>query len=323
MRVLVVGDILLDTIASVDAEAVDLNCRIDTRECEICFDYGSKIPVETQQQFPGGNAANVAVGLTHLGVACSLVSAVGDDDVGRRLLSELAQSGVDIKQVTTDRDIPTSSSFIVRYMGERTIFSYHAPHAITVSAGGADVVYLTSARSDLEQIYHQIDTLLPEAIRVFQPGTSQLRLGVARLAPILQSSNLLIVNETEAAVLLNTLPGRQSPKQLLHALLDTKVKEVIVTAGQRGVYLSDGRDFVHLETWQSAVRRDTTGVGDAFAAAYVWSRYGQKSDLRSAATAGTINAGSVLSKTGAQEGLMDAAELQKTVSGVQLNSQNL
>lgn len=323
MQVLVVGDILLDTIASVDVNAVDLNCRINTHECEISFKYGSKIPVETQQHFPGGNAANVSVALTRLGVSCTLASAVGDDDVGKKLLSSLAQQGVDVKPVVTHIGVPTGSSFIVLYLGERTIFSYHAPHTISVTKSDAEIVYLTSARTDLKALYKQITLAAASAKLVFQPGTSQLRLPTTELAPILQNTQLLIVNEEEAATLLRAAPGRHSPKQLLHALLDTKVGEVVVTAGQRGVYVSDGRDFVHIDIWKSSVRRNTTGVGDAFAAAYLWSRFEQKSDIRRAAAAGTINAGSALAKSGAQEGLLNASSLQKYLATIKLSTRNL
>lgn len=316
MQALVVGDILLDTIAEVDATAVDLTCRVDSRDCEICFDYGSKIPVEEQRIYPGGNAANVAVGMAKLGITSRLASAVGDDDAGHRLLSELAQQGVLIDQVHTTPSVPTSSSFIVRYMGERTIFSYHAAHTITVENGVADLVYLTSSRSPLTTLFQQAVDGSPHATVVFQPGTSQLRQGVRLLAPLLQQTDLLILNEGEAATLLGVPLRQLPPKPLLHALLDTKASEVVITAGERGMYASDGRDFIHCDILKSAVRKDTTGVGDAFAAAYSWSRYVEKGSLRQAATAGTVNAGSVISHSGAQEGLMDATALRQILQTV-------
>lgn len=323
MRVLVVGDILRDTIAEVDHNAVDLACRVNTRDCEICFDYGSKIAVENQQRFSGGNAANVAAGLARLGVMSELVSAVGDDDTGNWLLTELAQKGVSVKQVIKTKGVPTSNAFIVRYLGERTIFSYHAPHTLTVTPTEADVVYLTSAYTDLVDLDTRLRAVLPQAIRVFQPGTSQLALDQATLAPIMATTDLLIVNEDEAGRLLNERTHDLEPKQLLHALLDTKAKEVIITAGKRGSYVSDGHTFVHCSIIESAARKDTTGVGDAFAAAYVWSRFDQKFKLEEAAKAGTLNAASVIKQPGAQEGQLDSKELLSKVKAAQLTISEL
>lgn len=322
MRALVVGDILQDTIAELDPNEADVTCRIDTHECEICLPYGSKIPIANQAQFAGGNAANVALGLTLLGVKTGLASAVGDDDAGRRLLTTLAHSGVDVTHVAQTKDVPTSSSFVVRYMGERTIFSYHAPHTIAIEPGSVDVVYLTSARTDMESIQKQLDRVTRKTL-VFQPGTSQLRSGATKLAPLLREVDLLIVNESEAARLVKSSPAHQSPKQLLHALLDTKAKEVVITAGRRGAYISDGRAFLHCDIVQSAVRRDTTGVGDAFAAAYVWSRYVESGDMASAARAGSHNAANVLAQTGAQKGLLSAQMIREQMAKRELAITNL
>ena len=322
MRALVVGDILQDTIAELDANEADVTCRIDTRECEICFPYGSKIPVANQSQCAGGNAANVALGFTLLGMQTELASAVGDDDAGRRLLTTLARSGVGVTHVAQTKDVPTSSSFVVRYMGERTIFSYHAPHTIAIEPSSVDVVYLTSARTDMEHIQAQL-AAVKRKVLVFQPGTSQLRSGATKLAPLLREVDLLIVNESEAARLVRSSLIHQSPKQLLHALLDTKAKEVVITAGRRGAYMSDGRSFIHCDIIRSATRRDTTGVGDAFAAAYVWERFAEGGDMARAAQAGSHNAANVLTQTGAQRGLLDAQTMHQQMAKKELTVTNL
>lgn len=308
MRTLVVGDILVDTLATIDRTEADLTCRLDSRECEICFDYGSKIPITDQQVFPGGNAANVSVGLARLGVTADLISTVGDDDHGKQLINTLQKQGVITEHISVDQGVPTSSSFIVRYLTERTIFSYHAAHTITVPQSEADLVYLTSAVTDLTTLEGQ----LPDgAKRVFQPGTRQLKLGVMALAPILTKTDLLIMNEQEAAELLCQPARRLNPRQLLHALLDTKASEVVVTAGARGAYLSDGRQFWQIGVDPTIVCRDSTGVGDAFASAYVWARFEAGKSMAEAAQAGTINAGQVMQVVGAQGGLLTATEMNE------------
>lgn len=50
---------------------------------------------------PGGGAVNVALALTDLGLRAGLIASVGDDPVGRALVSRVALRGVDVTRVST------------------------------------------------------------------------------------------------------------------------------------------------------------------------------------------------------------------------------
>ena len=75
------------------------------------------------QLYGGGSAANVAVALARLGVAVSMVGAVGDDGYGRWARDDLYREGVDVQGVCL---IPDAFTLLVIALidldGERLIF---------------------------------------------------------------------------------------------------------------------------------------------------------------------------------------------------------
>lgn len=61
----------------------------------------------------GGPAATAAVAVARLGVEVELVSAVGDDTEGRRLVDDLAAAGVGVEHVSAHPGLATSASVII------------------------------------------------------------------------------------------------------------------------------------------------------------------------------------------------------------------
>lgn len=62
---------------------------------------GDDLPGRIERR-PGGVAANVAIGLAQRGVTVGLAASVGADDDGERLLSRLADAGIDCSLVSRD-----------------------------------------------------------------------------------------------------------------------------------------------------------------------------------------------------------------------------
>ena len=62
---------------------------------------------------PGGVGRNVAENLAQLGVSTLLLSAVGDDSVGRYLLEATAAGGVDVSRLIVSSDLPSASYLAV------------------------------------------------------------------------------------------------------------------------------------------------------------------------------------------------------------------
>jgi ribokinase len=72
----------------------------------------------------GGPAATAMVAASRLGVTCRFAGAVGDDDRGRRIQSDLVAEGVDVRALRLRAGARSPASFVVveRSSGRRTIF---------------------------------------------------------------------------------------------------------------------------------------------------------------------------------------------------------
>jgi len=89
---------------------------MDNRELDvICLGrssvdlYGDQVggPLEDMQSFSkyiGGCATNIAVGTSRLGLKSSLITRVGDEQMGRFIRQTLVEEGVDVSHVSTDPD---------------------------------------------------------------------------------------------------------------------------------------------------------------------------------------------------------------------------
>ena len=71
--------------------------------------YGQQIggrleDMQTFAKYLGGSSANLAAGTARLGVRSSMLTRVGDEQMGRFVREALAKEGVDTSHVATDPD---------------------------------------------------------------------------------------------------------------------------------------------------------------------------------------------------------------------------
>lgn len=76
------------------------------------------------RRYQGGSPANMAANMARLGSSVALVACVGDDNVGRYLTRQVAESGVDTQHVATDPLAPTSIVIVSRTSGTPDFIAY-------------------------------------------------------------------------------------------------------------------------------------------------------------------------------------------------------
>jgi fructokinase len=82
------------------------------------------------QKAPGGAPANVAVGLSRLGLKAAFMGKVGDDPFGHFLADTLAAAGVDVGSVRFAKEARTALAFVsLGADGEREFTFYRHPSA--------------------------------------------------------------------------------------------------------------------------------------------------------------------------------------------------
>jgi ribokinase len=259
-RVLVVGDVMVDVVARLDAPIA----------------RGSDAPAQINFG-GGGSAANVAAWLAAAGAAPVLAGRVGDDARGRGARAALEAAGVDAR-LAVDSELATGTCVvIVEPGGERTMMP---------DPGANDALALEDLPFDL----------FVTGTHLHVPGYALLRTGSRRaasaaiarageqgmdvsldpssaalLAPefldLAQGARLLLPNAAEA----RALTGESAPEPAARRLCE-RFAEVVVTLGAEGALWSDGDSVCRASAEAGVEAVDTTGAGDAFAAGLIAAR---------------------------------------------------
>jgi sugar/nucleoside kinase (ribokinase family) len=305
-----VGDATLDIFLAINEATTD--CRIDTKQCELCLSYADKVPVESMHRVVGGNAANSAVGSSRLGLKAAFFGVTGDDEVSHMIKAKLEHEKVDTSRLTLAKGQMANTSVVLWHQHERTILIYHEPRKYhwPNNLPPSRYLYFTSMRKGFEKFHLQLLNYLQrtKAKLVFQPGTFQLALGLKKLAPLIKASEFLVLNREEAAGLL-AKPTDTPVPELMHSLAKYGAKYISVTDGQNGAWGCDSQSCYKVPLFPGE-RVEATGAGDAYATA-VTAALALGKPFSEALLWGPVNSASVIGKIGPQAGLLTRLELEK------------
>ena len=76
------------------------------------------------RRYQGGSPANMAANMARLGNSTALVASVGDDNLGRFLIQQVSEAGVETKYISTDPQEPTSIVIVSRTSGTPDFIAY-------------------------------------------------------------------------------------------------------------------------------------------------------------------------------------------------------
>ncbi|HSK93846.1 MAG TPA: PfkB family carbohydrate kinase [Candidatus Angelobacter sp.] len=271
--ILVIGDALLDV-------------RVVPEEAPR---PGGDVPARVNL-LPGGQGANVAVRLARRGIEVILVTALADDAAGSVLRRAIEDEGIDLRGLAASG---TGTVVVIGDRGgERTMLSQRPPFAPAIDIGAMPEAAWTVVSGYL---LHEPEAPALLARLAARDGRRAL-LGCAvpdrlvdawRRAAREYAPHLVLANRLEAARL---IPRRDVGMAITDAA---------------GATLSVGGVTVSSSTGTVAPARDTTGAGDAFAAALIsalangeWppSREAMQDAVEAAVAAGSL----VARVTGAQ-----------------------
>ncbi len=308
-----VGDATLDVFLNLHEANVFCNLRADT--CELCLNYAEKIPVESVTQVAGaGNASNAAVGASRLGLSAAIISVLGDDLVARQVVKKWEDEGVSLEYVTFDPKHATNYSTVLNFRAERTelVFAEPRVYAWPAKLPKAAWIYYTSLGRGGEIMHKPMVRYIKKtgAKLAFQPDAYQLRLGLKELKPLCAIAEVLIMNREEARLLVGTKAAK-SMKAELRDLRATGCRLAVITDGENGSYVYDGKTFYHMGIIDMPVV-EKTGAGDAFAVAFV-AALQHGNDIPDAMRWGTANSASVIGAIGPQAGLLTRSALHKLI----------
>lgn len=76
------------------------------------------------RRYQGGSPANMAANMARLGNATAMVACVGNDNIGRYLIQQVSEAGVDPQHIATDPLAPTSIVIVSRTAGTPDFIAY-------------------------------------------------------------------------------------------------------------------------------------------------------------------------------------------------------
>ena len=242
-QVLVVGDALLD---------VHVTPARPMRP-------GADVPAAIRLE-PGGQGANLAVRLARRGVEVRLRCALGSDGAGGLVRSALAADGVEIDSV----DAPATGSVVVLVDpdGRRTMLSQRSliigPPLATDGAAWVVVSGYVLLEPNSAQL---ADQPLPVRRAVIGCALDHAEVEGWRAAVRALEPSLVVLNEDEAQL----LAGDDAERA---AALANELGTVVVVTSAGGASAAVGAQTVRV-AHEAVAAVDTTGAGDAFAAALI------------------------------------------------------
>lgn len=266
---------------------------------------GEKFYVENATYSIGGNAANAAITFARQGFETKYIWVFGDDPAGHTLLKALDSEHVDTSAVQLHDDLSTSfSTILLAPTGERTILNY--PGTAQLRAADfeleslhCDWLYISSVGSMtlLKKIMHFAHS---NNIKIaFNPSSFELKY-VQECADLLRYVTLFAVNKEEAQLFV-----KGATIKALAKTLSESVSYVLVSDGPRGAVATDGIHMVSAGMYEDVPVLDRTGAGDAFTSGFV-SQIALGKSLEEAITFASANSTSVVTKIGANEGILHA-----------------
>jgi len=227
----------------------------------------------------GGAGRNIAENLARLGVSTVLLSVVGGDGAGRRLLAQTTDSGVDTRHVLVDPEGRTGSYLV--------IFDQHG--SVHVSIDDMAILKQITPRyvNDRRRLFRDAAMIIIDANLARATLTTVFRLahryGVAvcadptsanlalRLRPYLNRLHMVTPNVAEAEALLGEGPisGREDAIAAAKRLVTRGVDIAVITLAEMGVCYATSNESGHVPALEIEIA-DLTGAGDALSGAIVF-----------------------------------------------------
>ncbi len=227
----------------------------------------------------GGVGRNIAENLARLGERVVLLSAVGDDGSGRRILQQAAECGIDVSHVLVDAAHRTPAYLAVLDNTGKMVMSID-DMAINQELVTPGFIYRHRALFRDAQVIVLDANLSSAALRTIfgqarkygvpvcaDPTTTTL---APRLCPHLPELTLVTPNAAEAKVLCGVqVTDRETGLVAAQKLVAMGVQIAIVTLGATGLVYATSQESGHVPALEVEIV-DLTGAGDALTAAVVF-----------------------------------------------------
>lgn len=238
---------------------------------------------------PGGAPMNVAYHLRKLGVDATMISRVGDDADGTKLLDLLEDWGFPLGNVGIDSQYPTSKvdltvaednevSYVIH---ENVAWDYIPLTDHDVEAVKKSGILVFGSLASRNPVSHQSLLKLMDAasIKVMDINIRMPFFTMEKMMDILERVTILKLNKAELNEVVDALDTEVLPDEdvrVKYLQQRFKIDEVLLTKGSKGAVYYLGEQRFYQPAYSIQVK-DTVGSGDAFLAGFLARRFDGKS----------------------------------------------
>jgi len=298
-------------VITIGSATVDVFATISKRFKEVKL--GDKVLITDLKFETGGGGLNSAVALRKMGLRTAFLGKLGHDHNAFKILHELKK-----EKVTVIKTVPakerTSYSFILESTKnrDRVIYTYKgASDYLSIKE-----VYLKKLKTKwiymatmLKQSFTTCEKIAQFAKKnniniLFNPSTYLAAQGKIKLKNILDAVTILVLNKSEAKLLLKT--KNNNIPYLLKSLKKLGPKIVVITEGPKGMHAYNGTYSYFMQAYQVKVV-SVAGAGDSFSSGFLAGIH-KKEDIPHALELGMANAASVIQYYGTKNKLLTYKE---------------
>jgi ribokinase len=272
---------------------------------------GETVLGESLLEKPGGKGANQAVSASELGAKTWMLGKVGKDEFGQSLKESLKSHNVNLDYLYESGKYQSGTAVIsVGQKGENTII-------VIPGANGklsfADVEKIKSQISEIDYILLQMEIPLETVFKTIKMAAEEGIKVILDPAPahkipaeIFSKIEILTPNITEAEQILGIELAQENYKKAADLLRKKGIKIVILTLGEKGVYVKSEKEEFFLDS-KKIKSIDTTAAGDCFVGALAANYKGD--NLKEAVNFANAAAALSTTKMGAQSSIPRKSEV--------------
>lgn len=264
----------------------------------------------------GGKGANQAIAAAKSGAKTEFISRVGEDSFGEFILNQLKSYGVSLNYVETTPDEKTGHAYItLNKNGQNDII---IDHGANYDLSASDIDAASDLLGEIDCVIAQFETPLDATVEAFKLAKKQGAVTILNPAPaikdipaeLLQYTDLITPNETESAVITGiAIHNEEDLEKNAQKLHDLGVKNVVITYGDKGSYISAGGINKLLPAFKVEAT-DTTGAGDTFIGFLAGNLDKDFSNIEQAALVASRASSIAVQRLGAQPSIPTAKEVQ-------------
>ena len=308
-----IGDIFTDAFIKLYKDEAKVETDKDGKKW-LSVPFGAKPPYEQTDVIRAvGPAPNAAVSFAKLGLKPSLLTFLGDDESGRDSIAHLRRSGVDVNNLSVAKRTASNYYYVLRYGAERTILVKNQDYnyQFKIPAKKPDWIYLGLISDKSWQLHEELLDYLEKNNEInfaLQPGTFHFKWGSEKMAPFYRRAKIVVMNLEEAADV--TGLKIDNIRAIAEKMSEMGPEITIITNGTKGSVAYTNGKLYKVPNYPDFTKPvDRTGAGDAFASAVVGA-LALGLSLEDALLWGPINSANVVTKLGAQAGLLSAEDIK-------------